>query len=160
MFENESVLNAFACDYLQKLANDLDDGDLDNETCGKTPRWILGHLRVVADMPRAMVGLASQLDDSWGASFGPGSAVGAEGAPEFGLAQVVADTVSAYEELAGAAKQADVGVMSQPHGLALLDDTPLNTCGDLLSHILSTHLTFHLAQLSACRQAKGLGHFF
>lgn len=160
MFENESVLNAFARDYLQKLAADLDDGDLDSATCGKTPRWILGHLRVVADMPRAMVGLTPQLDESWVAAFGPGSKVGAENAPEFGLAQVVADTLAAYAELADAARQADANVMAQPHGLALLDETPLNTCGDLLSHILSTHLTFHLAQLSACRQAKGLGHFF
>ena len=160
MFENESVLTAFVCDYLQKLAADLDDGDLDSVTCGKTPRWILGHLRVVADMPRAMVGLTSQLDESWGAAFGPGSRVGADGAPEFTLAQVVEETVAAYGELAEAAKQADAGVMAQPHGLGLLDDTPLNTCGDLLSHILSTHFSFHLAQLSACRQAKGLGHFF
>lgn len=160
MFENESVLNAFACDYLQKIGSDLDDIDLDTVTCGKTPRWILGHLRVVADMPRAMVGLASQLDESWAATFGPGSKVGDENAPDFGVAQVVSDTVAAYAELAEAAKQADAEVMSQPHGLALLDDTPLNTCGDLLSHILSTHFTFHLAQLSACRQAKGMGHFF
>ena len=160
MFKNELTLNAFNRDYLQKIASDLTDADLDTATNGKTPRWILGHLRLVADMPRAMVGLTSQLDDAWSASFGPGSETDAPSAPSFSVEQVVADSVAAYDELANAAQQADPSVMSQPHGLGLLDGTPIVTCGDLVSHLLSTHFAFHLAQLSACRQAKGLGHFF
>ncbi len=160
MFQTVSLTNAFCCDYLQKIASDISDSDLDSNTNGKTPRWILGHLRVVADMPRPMVGLESQLDAEWGASFGPGSSVGAENAPSFQVDQVVADTVAAYQELTEAVKQADPAVLAQPHGLDLLDGTPLKTCQDLLTHLLSTHFSFHLAQLSACRQAKGLQKFF
>ena len=160
MFKNEFVLNAFNREYLQNIANDLTDSDLDTVTTGKTPRWILGHLRVVADMPREMVGLAPQLDETWGAGYGPGSKTADPSAPSFNVKQIVAETIAAYEELADAAQQADAEVMSQPHGLGLLDGTALKTRGDLLSHLLSTHFAFHLAQLSACRQAKGMGPMF
>lgn len=160
MFKNESVLNAFNCDYLQKISTDLTDSDLDTVTNGKTPRWILGHLRLVADMPLGMLGQSNQLDENWGASFGPGSENGAGDAPSFGVQQVVSDTVAAYQELAKLAQQADPDEMSKPHGIELLEETPLKTRGDLLSHLLSTHFCFHLAQLSACRQAKGLTRLF
>lgn len=160
MFKNEFLLNAFNRDYLKTIGKDLADSDLDNVTVGKTPRWILGHLRVVADMPREMVGLSPQLDEKWLSGYGPGSKTGDPDAPSFRVEQIVADTIAAYEELADAAQQADAEVMSQPHGLELLADTPLKTRGDLLSHLLATHFAFHLAQLSACRQAKGLGPLF
>lgn len=160
MFQTESLTNAFCCDYLQKIASDISNSDLDSKTNGKTPRWILGHLRVVADMPRPMVGLESQLDENWGASFGPGSSIGAEDAPTFEVDQVVADTVAAYQELADALQQADPESLAKPHGLELLNGTPLKTCQDLLTHLLSTHFSFHLAQLSACRQAKGMKKLF
>ncbi len=160
MFENESVLNEFSCDYLKTIANDLTDDDLDTATNGKTPRWILGHLRLVADMPRQMVGLQSQLDETWGASFGPGSNTESSDSPAFSVQQVVADTVAAYQELVAAAQKADPESLAQPHGLELLANTALKTRKDLISHLLATHISFHLAQLSACRQAKGLNHFF
>ena len=160
MFENELTLNTFCRDYLKTLANDLSNQDLTVETNGKTPQWILGHLRVVADMPRGMVGLESVLDPAWGASYGPGSKPGSEGSPIFEVDQIVSETVAAYEELTNASQNASADVMSQPHGLALLEKTALKTNGDLLSHILSTHFMFHLAQLSACRQAKGNGPLF
>ena len=160
MFKNELVLNAFNRGYLQKIASDLTDSDLDTVTNGKTPRWILGHLRLVADMPREMVGLKPQLDDTWSASFGPGSETVTQNAPSFNVQQVVADSVAAYDELVSAAQQADADVMSQPHGLGMLEGSGIETRGDLLSHLLATHFAFHLAQLSACRQAKGLERLF
>ena len=160
MFENEATLVKFCCEYLSKISGDISDADLSNETNGKTPRWILGHLRVVADMPRPMVGLESKLDETWVANYGPGSKPGGADGPSFELAQVVTETVGAYKELAEAARGADAEVMAQPHGLPILDGTALKTRGDLISHLLSTHFSFHLAQLSACRQAKGLGPLF
>ena len=160
MFENESTLVTFCCDYLSTLSSDLSDADLNTETSGKTPKWILGHLRVVADMPRPMVGLEPELTENWITSYGPGSKPGIADAPAFQVAPLVTETIAAYKELLLASRDADAEAMALPHGLALLDGTVLKTRGDLLSHILSTHFSFHLAQLSACRQAKGMAALF
>lgn len=160
MFENEATLATFCCEYLSMISKDLTDADLKVETNGKTPQWILGHLRVVADMPRPMVGLEPKLDSSWLSAYGPGSTPGNSEAPGFELATLVRETISAYQELVAAAKNADADVLAQPHGLELLKGTALKSRADLLSHLFATHFSYHLAQLSACRQSKGLGPMF
>ncbi len=47
--------------------------------------------------------------------------------------------------------------MSQPHPVELLKSTNLKTLGDLGAHLMATHESFHVAQLSACRRHKGKG---
>jgi len=47
--------------------------------------------------------------------------------------------------------------MDQPHSVQILKETPIRTNGDLLAHLMSTHQSFHLAQLSACRRKAGKG---
>jgi hypothetical protein len=58
------------------------------------------------------------------------------------------------------AKSADDEALNQPHGVELLNDTVLNTVGDVVAHLMTTHLAFHAAQLSAWRQGSGHKHLF
>ncbi len=48
-------------------------------------------------------------------------------------------------------------VLDAPHAIELLKTTVLKTNGDVLAHLMTTHESFHLAQLSACRRKAGKG---
>ncbi len=47
--------------------------------------------------------------------------------------------------------------MEQPHAVEILKPTNLKTNGDVLAHLMCTHMAFHIAQLSACRRKSGKG---
>ena len=62
--------------------------------------------------------------------------------------------------LCQAAANADAEALAAPNEIELLEGSPLVTRGDLLSHLLTTHFSFHVAQLSAWRRAAGHAHLF
>ncbi len=53
--------------------------------------------------------------------------------------------------------RASAEVLDKPHEVELLKTTNLKTNGDVLAHLMCTHLAFHVAQLSACRRHAGQG---
>ena len=59
--------------------------------------------------------------------------------------------------MAEAAPGASPEAMNQPHDIQLLKSTVLKTNGDVLAHLMCTHPSFHIAQLSACRRHSGKG---
>ncbi len=65
-----------------------------------------------------------------------------------------------YPKLAQLAAETSADVLNQPHGIELLNGTALVTVGDVLSHLLSSHFAFHIAQLSAWRRAAGHSALF
>lgn len=160
MFESETMLVNFATGYLKTIAADLNDGDLTTltESTGKTPQWILGHLRVVAEFGCKLLGSEPACGDDWFAAFGPGSQPG-DNAPAFTVESILADIEQGYSRLLEMTKAASNEVLEQKHGFEPLEPA-ISTKRDLMSHLLTTHITYHLAQLSACRQSKGLAPVF
>ena len=161
IFESESTLVNFALDYLKTISADLDDGDLTTltESTGKTPQWILGHLRMASEYGSKVLGAEPGCGDDWFAAYGPGSQPGDSNAPSFTIASVLADIEQGYSRLLELSKTASKELLDEKHGFEPLEPT-ISTKGELMSHLLSTHITFHLAQLSACRQSKGLTSVF
>ena len=60
-----------------------------------------------------------------------------------------------HRRVSEAAPGASGEVMNVPHAVELLKPTNLKTNGDVLAHLMCTHIAFHLAQLSACRRKAG-----
>jgi uncharacterized damage-inducible protein DinB len=68
--------------------------------------------------------------------------------------------VAAHPKLCQAAQQGSAESLAEPHGLELLSGTAIQTRGQILAHLLTTHLSFHVAQLSGWRRAAGHGPLF
>ena len=101
-----------------------------------------------------MLGAEPACGDDWFAAFGPGSKPDAANAPAFTVADIVADIEKGYSRLLELTKAAPQELLDSKHGFAPLEPA-LMTKRDFMSHLLTTHIMYHLAQLSACRQAKG-----
>ena len=106
-----------------------------------------------------MLGAEPGCGDDWFAAYGPGSTPGDSNAPAFTVASVLADIEQGYTRLLELSKSASQELLDEKHGLEFLEPA-LMSKRDFMSHLLTTHITYHLAQLSACRQSKGLNPVF
>jgi len=111
-------------------------------------------LRIASELGSKMLGAEPACGDDWFAAYGPGSQPGDENAPAFTVAGVLADIEEGYSRLLDLTKAASQELLDSNHGFSPLEPA-LVSKGDLMSHLLTTHITYHTAQLSACRQAKG-----
>ena len=165
--EPEKTLYAFAKNYLQTLCSDLTDEDLAElrDSTGKTPGWILGHIRVVGELGVQLLGGQPGCESSWFAAFGPGSVPSQpngespDNLPSFSVEEIVKAIDGTYAKLLEMFEAAPAADLDEPHSFEPLAKT-LPRKRDLLTHLLTTHLAYHLAQLSACRRSKGLGSLF
>ena len=130
-----------------------------SESTGKSPQWILGHLRIASEFGSKILGAEPGCGDDWFAAYGPGSKPGDSNAPVFTIASVLADIEQGYARLLELSKSASKELLDEKHGLGFLEPA-LMSKRDFMSHLLTTHITYHLAQLSACRQSKGLNPVF
>jgi hypothetical protein len=161
MFERELTLYQFNLDYTKTLARDLDDGALHERPFagGNPPVWILGHLAVSTDYAGRMLGLRPACPKEWHRQFGPGSKPDELAQPLPTKADLVTAIETGCRRVMEAAPNASAEFMDQPHSVELLKPTPLKTNGEVMAHLMTTHFSFHIAQLSACRRASGKGPF-
>lgn len=128
----------------------------------KPPLWLVGHMAAGMFYIGAMLGkpICSDFDPDWLAYFGPGSDAAnvPNEAPSIatlydvilGCEQAVVDEVTA----------ADESNYEDPHGLELLNSTPLKTKADLIAHLMTTHYAAHLGELAIWRRAVQLPPLF
>ncbi len=159
MFERELTLYEFTLEYLKTIAADIDEnkmGDAPFEGANP-PVWILGHLAVCTDYSAQLLGLRPSCPKPWHSMFGPGSNPAEIPSPQPSKAELMLAIEDGCRRVMEAAPSASPDAMNQPHAVQLLKETPLKTNGDVLAHLMSTHQSFHLAQLSACRRKSGKG---
>ena len=159
MLERELTLYKFNLNYLKLLAADLDESAMGTAPFegANPPVWILGHLAVATDYAARILGLERACPKQWHAQFGPGSKPAALVPPLPAKEELVAAIENGHRRVAEAAPAASAEVLSQPHAIELLKPTVLKTNGDVLAHLMCTHASFHIAQLSACRRKTGKG---
>lgn len=157
MFERERTLYKFNLNYLRLLATDLEDADLGISPFpgANPPVWILGHLAVATDYAGRMLGLETVCPRRWHVLFAPGSKPVDVPQPYPTKAELIAAIENGHQRVAEASMAASEEAMSQPHPVELLKPTVLKTLGDVVSHLMCTHVAFHTAQLSACRRKSG-----
>ena len=161
MFEREIRLNQFLMGGLEQIAEDIPTERLGERAPGNghPPIWVLGHLEICAEMGQQYFGAEIRHPD-WVQQFGPGSSDEMTNVEPFDTGELVRLIQQEYSQLCEMASGADAEAMSRPHGIALLENSNLQDCGDVVSHLLSSHFGFHLAQLSAWRRAAGHGPLF
>jgi len=160
VFDTEVTLFRFLKNAFDATVADIPDDRIFERAPGggHPPAWILGHLAICGELGEKLCGGDLQ-HPRWLVLFGPGSSdditTGDYSVGEF--SQMITDS---YERFIGLAQQADAAHLSLPHGVELLDGSPVATIHDLVAHLLSTHFSFHLAQLSGWRRAAGHPHLF
>jgi hypothetical protein len=120
------------------------------------PAWVLGHLIVVADMAAQLLGEPMVTDQQWMATYGPGSTPSEHREHYASKQQLLEMMDQTYARLSGLAAIAAPEVLAAPNNTPFMAKS-LPAMGDLLAHVLSTHATMHLGQLSAWRRTMGKG---
>jgi hypothetical protein len=159
VFEQELTLYKFNLNYLRMLVADIEESDLTSVAFegANPPAWILGHLAVCTDYAARLLGLERACPRQWHSQFAPGTKPAEMQPPLPSKAELMAAIENGHRRVSEAAGGASAEEMNKPHAVELLKPTNLKTNGDVLAHLMTTHVAFHLAQLSACRRKAGKG---
>jgi hypothetical protein len=161
MFENQITVYRFMHGYGKKLLADISEAQFKSApfTGGNPPSWIIGHLAIASDFILMILGQPMLLPKTWAVMFGPGSDPMKYLEKHPSRAELLAAYDAGYEAALVAMKHPDPSKLAGPSPFKpLIDQLP--TAGDLLTHLLTSHEGFHVAQLSACRRGAGLPPLF
>lgn len=157
MFERECRLHAFVLDYTKKLAQGIDESQMTLQPAPgmNTPLWILGHLAIASDFAATSLGLPMNCPRAWHKAFGPGSDPNAVRPPHPTKAELLQIIEANHARIAEALQSVTPEQLAQPNTFEPTTRA-FPTVGDLLAHLMTTHPTMHLGQLSAWRRLQGL----
>ena len=161
MFEREIMINNFLLEYFKNIVKDIPDDKLAHRPPGNghPPLWILGHLGLCPEFGESCCGIEMKHPE-WMNLFGPGTPDEVPNPDQFSKEELVAMTLDGYPRMHQTITATSQQILDEPHGLELLDGTPIATRADLIAHLLTSHFSFHLAQLSGWRRAHGMGPLF
>lgn len=156
MYAIELKLNALYTAYLHRLVNDIPDERLAQQPHAgmNHPAWILGHLAVAYDFAANYLGLQTELK-RWYSKFAPGSTPIPDRANYPSKEELIGKLAAAGDRVRSAIATADLSLLAEPHSFDPVRPF-LESKGDMLSYILSTHFSGHLGQLSTWRRTVGM----
>ncbi len=112
---------------------------------------------MAGDLGLGIFGIETICPKRWHLAYGPGSKPGTDERVKPTKDELVLAIENVYDKLCSAASSGDADKLAAKHNLGLLLNTPLETVGHLVSHLLASHFSIHLGQLSAIRRQTG-GH--
>jgi hypothetical protein len=157
MFEREIRLNGLMHRLLAGMLADMDEAHLLVPICegGNPPAWILGHLVVSNDYGLKILGAPRVAPAEWHKRFGRGMSPKGDSSPFPTKRELLEKLEQGREQMVAAAAKADPERMNQPHNFDLFKDSPVQTVGDILGHLMTTHFATHVGQFSVWRRAHG-----
>jgi hypothetical protein len=121
----------------------------------KTAGWLIGHLAVTGDFARRLCGAEPLCPREWRATFNPGSRPSNDAA-DYPAMNVLGETFrSVYTDLCAVAPTADPALLSIPNPFEPARDE-FATAGDFVAYLMSSHLAYHVGQLSGWCAAAGI----
>lgn len=162
MFERETRLYEFCRGYCHRLMEDVADSEMNVQPAPNvnTPLWILGHLAVATDYATGLLGQRRACSEAWHTAFGPRTSALVALAPPPSKAELLAAIDLGHRHVANAVQKTDPDELELPHKVELFRDTPIQSVGDLLGHLMTTHVATHLGQLSLWRRLQGRAPLF
>jgi hypothetical protein len=156
MFETERAINAQMTRLQDRLLVGLPDDRLAEQPVPgiNHAAWQLGHLIISYDFAAACAGL-DMAYRRWLPKYGPGSTPAPDRAAYPPLAEFLDKLRTSHERALAALPNVTPEQLAVPNTIDLLLPH-LATRGLVLSHLLTSHLTYHLGQLSVWRKAMGL----
>lgn len=162
MFDALCRLYAFNQHYCHSLLSDVPEEKMAFQPSPgiNTSAWILGHLAICTDFAARILGGPIACPRDWHQRFGPGSTPGASAEPAPPMRELVAAYDAGHERVTSLLPGADSAALAQPHNVDILSGTPIRTVGELLAHLMTTHESMHLGQLSMWRRLMGYSPLF
>ncbi len=157
MLEQQCRLYGFNLFLLEKMMEDVSDAELTHQASPGTnpPIWILGHLAVATDYASKTLGIPTACPKAWHVDFGPGSTPLKMHDPAPTKSQLMDAIRAGHQRVTEAARNVTAEQLAGPHPVALLKGSPIETVGDLLTHLINTHEAMHIGQLSMWRRLTG-----
>lgn len=158
MLECQQNCCRFVLNNIRKMTDELTEADMGERPAPGTnpPRWILGHMAISADYGLKTLGQPTNCPKEWHAAFGPDFALRG---PRLDLKpsrdELLTKLFAGYEALIAAANSANADTLAKANGQEFFRDTPIQTIGDAVSHLMTTHLALHSGQLSYWRRCTG-----
>ena len=149
------------CRYHLRSASEilarLDDSHLalEPQPGAKTAGWLIGHLDVTGDFARRLCGSHPLCPREWRAAFNPGTRPSTNAADDPGMQILRENFLTVYSDLLVVASNADQELLAirNPFEPARVD---FATAGDFVAYLMSSHLAYHLGQLSGWYAAARL----
>jgi uncharacterized damage-inducible protein DinB len=157
MFEREIRLNGLMFGLLHKMLDPIDDSGLQRPLtdAGNSPAWILGHLAVANDYALRSLGEQRAASAEWHKRFRPGATPKDDTSPLPSRAELWETIETGRRRIYEACAKVEAEKMEQPHNSDLFKDTPVKSIGDVVAHLLTSHLALHVGQISAWRRLGG-----
>ncbi len=161
MFTSQRPLNAFLRSSIHTLMKDIPAERINERAPGNghPPLWILGHLAICAEFGEALLGKEMEHPE-WVAVFGPGSSDEVQNPESYSLKEIMDVIDQGYPRLMDLLDETSADALNANHEVELLKGSELVSVGDLQTHLLTSHIAFHAAQLSGWRRAAGFGPLF
>jgi hypothetical protein len=121
---------------------------LEPQPGAKTAGWLVGHLAVTGDFARHLCGSPPLCPREWRSAFNPGSRPSHDPADYPPMAVLCETASSIYAELPTLASTADAARLSMPNPYESAR-AAFPTAGDFVAYLMSSHLAYHLGQLTA-----------
>jgi hypothetical protein len=161
MFDHEIRVSKQMGVYVKAVVKDFDDAQFTRPVAGaiNPPAYIISHLISSADSGLVKLGRAPLCTDEWRKTFGPGCQPDPnyKYLPKAELLQLFDRN---YDEFRSAAATATPDVVAQPHGVPLFSGTPIESVGDIVVLLLTSHLGVHIGQMSMMRRQLGFAPIF
>lgn len=155
--QHERTLFRFVQKYCHLLVNDLDDSQMAEQAIANInhPAWILGHLVVGGEFAIKLLGERMSIDAEWMKTFGPGSQVVADRTKYPSKNTLLAKFDAMHDRVDTLIANVIPEFLQQEQpGPILKAELPL--MGDMICHLITTHPSTHLGQLSMWRRTQGL----
>lgn len=161
MFERELTIYRFLTGYEKKLLADISEEQMKQPPFpgGNPPSWIIGHLALSTDFVLMVLDKPRLCPRNWNVLFGPGSNPMKYLEKHPTKEELVAALDAGHQAVFQEVPKADPALLSKTNPFEPLREY-MPTAGDLITHLLTSHESFHLSQLSACRRATGFTPLF
>lgn len=161
MFDRELTIYRFLTGYEKIVLADLPDEQFNQPPFpgGNPPSWIVGHLALSSDFVLMVLDKPRLCPKSWNVLFGPGSDPRKHLDKHPRKAELVAALAAGKEAVFREVPLASTDLLTKVNPFEPLRAS-LPTARDLITHLLTSHESFHLSQLSACRRSAGFTPVF
>lgn len=118
----------------------------------KTAGWLLGHLAITGDFGRRLCGLPPMVPKEWRAAFAPGTTPSRDPASYPPMRELLEAVRAVYADLAAQAPASRAESLEAPNPFEPARGA-FPTGRSFVGYLLTSHLAYHLGQLSQWRNA-------
>lgn len=153
----EIKLFRMASRMLLKMVDEIPGEDFQRLPAGggNSPNWILGHLTVASLMGVATLGGRPGGLKQMLPTYGPGSTPTEDAESLSSKEELIAAFNESADQFVALAESATADQLNALRESPILREE-LPTNGDIVGHLLTTHIALHIGQLSAWRRGRGM----